>query len=308
MSGEVQKSIYGRDKLNEMVEIFIRQLEDGVPCWVKPYTGTGQWSIPKNFMTRRNYRGLNVLHLWGVMEQHGYESPLFLSYKQARQLGAHVKKGEHGHQIIFWELKERESAEPSIETGEIKHYWFTRVYTVFHVSQVEGLSLPEPLDEQPAAYRYKRADEFVRRTGIKCLTRSGAVPAYSVGKDVIIMPPLKEFNSQEEWVAARLHELGHASGAKHRLNRLEQCKFGDQVYAFEELTVELCAAFLGAHFGVPVKKVQHAEYLNHWVQALRAKPQILWAASTKAQAAFDYLLRLGGEEVPFEQMAQVVNQ
>jgi len=308
MSGEVKKSIYGKDKLNEMVEVFIHQLEQGVPCWVKPYSGGGQWRIPQNYLTRRNYRGLNVLHLWGVMEENGYESPYFLSYKQARQMNAHVKKGAKGHQIIFWEMKERKEAEANEETGEISHYWFTRVYTVFHVSQVEGLNVPEVEKELPAAFNYKHADEFVRRTGIRCLIRAGAVPSYSVSKDLIIMPPLREFNSQEEYIQAKLHELGHASGAKERLNRLEQCKFGDQIYAFEELTVELCAAFLGAHLGVPIRKVQHAEYLKHWIDALRAKPQILWSASTKAQSAFDYLLRLGGEEVPFEQVPMAVNQ
>jgi antirestriction protein ArdC len=205
-------------------------------------------------------------------------------------------------------MKERKEAEANEETGEISHYWFTRVYTVFHVSQVEGLNVPEVEKELPAAFNYKHADEFVRRTGIRCLIRAGAVPSYSVSKDLIIMPPLREFNSQEEYIQAKLHELGHASGAKERLNRLEQCKFGDQIYAFEELTVELCAAFLGAHLGVPIRKVQHAEYLKHWIDALRAKPQILWSASTKAQSAFDYLLRLGGEEVPFEQVPMAVNQ
>lgn len=308
MSGEVKKSIYGRDKLNEMVEVFIRQLEERVPCWVKPYSGNGQWGIPKNYYTRRQYRGLNVWWLWAVMEQHGYELPYFLSFKQAMQLGAHVKKGQKGHQVIFWELKERETAEPNEETGEINHYWFTRVYTVFHVSQVEGLTMPEMSQAEAKGDGYKCVDEFVRRTGVKCLTRSGAIPAYSVGKDVIVMPPIREFNSREEYAAAKLHELGHASGAKHRLNRLELCKFGDQVYAFEELTVELCSSFLGAHFGVPLKKVQHAEYLNHWVNALRAKPQILWSAATKAQQAYDYLLRLGGEEVPFEQVPLAANE
>lgn len=54
------------------------------------------------------------------------------------------------------------------------------------------------------------------------------------------------------------------------------------------------------HFGVPISKVQHAEYLAHWVNALRENPHILHSASTKAQQAYDYLLRLGGEQVAFD--------
>ncbi len=62
----------------------------------------------------------------------------------------------------------------------------------------------------------------------------------------------------------------------------------------------MTAAFLGSYFQIPIHKVQHAVYLNHWVNALREKPQILWSASTKAQQAYDYLLRLGGEQVAFD--------
>ena len=299
--GEVKQSIYGRDKLNEIVEGFICQLENGTAPWLRPYGGTESMAIPENGYTHRPYRGINTLVLWDVMQRKGYESNQFMSYKQAAALKGNVRKGEKGVSVIYWEMKENPNHEPDAETGEIKHYWFTRIYTVFNIAQIEGLKVSqqseEPLSQE---LNYKHADEFVRRTNIKIITRKGSVPCYNTGSDIITMPPLSEFNSQEEYIQTAFHELAHASGAPHRLDRLQKCKFGDHVYAFEELTADLTAAFLGAHFQVEIHKVQHAEYLNHWINALREKPQILWSAAAKSQSAYDYLLRLGGEQVAFD--------
>ena len=297
--GEVKQSIYGKDKLNEIVEGFIHQLENGTAPWLRPYAGTGSFAIPENGYTKRPYRGINTLVLWDVMQRKGYESNQFMSYKQAAALKGNVRKGEKGVSVIYWEMKENPHQEPDAETGEIKHYWFTRIYTVFNRSQIEGLKVSQQPDEPlPPELHYKHADEFVRRTGIKIITRKGSVPCYNTGSDIITMPPLHEFNSQEEYASVKFHEMGHY--AQKHLGMIEQCRFGDHKYSWLEIHAEITAAFLGSYFQIPIHKVQHAEYLGHWVNALREKPQILWSASTKAQQAYDYLLRLGGEQVAFD--------
>lgn len=304
--GEVKQSIYGRDKLNEIVEIFIRELEEGVPCWTKPYAGGGAIPIPANYYTHRPYRGINTLVLWHVMQRNGYEFPWFMSYKQALALKANVKKGEKGHQIVYWEMREKdEDADPV--TGEVRTYWFTRIYTVFNVSQIQGLKLPAPEPQEPLKDRYKHADDFCKRVGgVKFITRKGCVPSFTPSTSIIEMPPLSDFNNHEEYISTKFHELGHYS--QKELSLLENCKFGDHKYAWLELHAELTAAFLGSHFNIQLNKVQHTSYLNHWINALREKPQILWSASTKAQTAYDLLLKLGGEAVPFEQVLTAVNE
>jgi len=300
-----QQSHYGKQVLNNIVQSFITQIEAGTPSWIRPYSGTGSYALPKNYATRRPYRGINILQLLNAMDNHGYESPYFISYKQASILGYHVKRGQKGHQIIYWDMKQKEGSEPNEQTGELKIYWFVRTYSVFHISQVDGLEPPQQ-EDIPQSTRYKQAQQFIKDTGIKIITKGGSIPSYNTKSDIITLPRLKEFTNEEEYIAAGLHELVHASGAKHRLNRLETCRFGDHKYAFEELTAELGAAFLGAHFHIALHKIQHVEYLNHWVKALQAYPSILWSASAKAQSAYDYLLKLAGQPVPFEQVA--VNQ
>lgn len=305
MSTAVKQSNYGNQILSNIVQTFIDQLEQGTPPWIRPYSGTETFSLPKNYATRRPYRGINILQLLNAMDRHGYDSPYFISYKQAALLGYHVRKGEKGHQVIYFDMREKEESQPDEQSGEVKVYWFTRVYTVFHISQVEGLEPPQR-EDIPQATRYKQATQFIKDTGIKVITKGGVIPSYNTKSDIITLPRIKEFTNEEEYIACAYHELVHASGAKHRLDRLEQCRYGDHKYAFEELTAELGAAFLGAHFQIPIHKIQHAEYLNHWVKALKDKPSILWSASAKAQSAYDYLLRLAGQVVPFEQVA--VNQ
>ena len=185
--GEVKQSIYGKDKLNEIVEGFIHQLENGTAPWLRPYAGTGSFAIPENGFTKRPYRGINTLVLWDVMNRKGYESNQFMSYKQAASLKANVRKGEKGVSVIYWEMKENPNQEPDAETGEIKHYWFTRIYTVFSIHQIDGLKLPQQPDEPlPPELHYKHADEFVRRTGIKIITRKGSVPCYNTDRKSVV--------------------------------------------------------------------------------------------------------------------------
>lgn len=294
MSGEVKKSIYGRDKLNEIVEVFINQLESGTAPWIRPYEGNGAFTIPQNFYTKRQYRGLNNIVLWDAMNRNGYQIAEFLSYKQAVQLGGHVRKGERGVQVIYFEMREKDK-EPDESTGEIQHYFWTKVYTVFNVAQIEGLKVAPQEDPLPLDYRYKHADEFVRRTGIRIVTRKGSIPSYNVKTDIVTMPPLKEFCDQDQYVSTKFHEISHY--AQNHLDMVKQCRFGDNTYAWLEICAEISSALLGAYFGIPIHKCQHPEYLNHWISALREKPQILWSASAKAQQCYDYLLKLGGEQI-----------
>jgi antirestriction protein ArdC len=294
---EVQKSIYGRDKLNEIVQVFINQLENGTAPWIKPYSGSSTFTIPQNHYTKRQYRGINVLVLWQAINRHGYESSEFISYKQAVQLGGHVRRGERGIQVIYFELREKDK-EPDTESGEIKHYFWTKVYTVFNVAQIDGLKLPPQDDPLPPDYKFKHAEEFIRRTGAKFITRKGSVPCFNSKTKIITMPPLKEFTDQDQFISTKLHELAHY--AQDELDMVKQCRYGDSVYSWLEICAEITSSFLGAHFGIPLTRVQHSEYISHWVKALNTYPSILWSASTKAQLCCDHLLRKGGEAVPFD--------
>ncbi len=118
-------------------------LEQGVVPWQKPWRG-GEM-LPRNLVSKREYRSVNVFLLQAVM----YESPFWLTFNQAKELGGHVKKGEHACPVAFW--KWLEVAAQDQPTGK-KTVPFLRYYSVFNAAQCEDI----PKDKIPVLNSDKR--------------------------------------------------------------------------------------------------------------------------------------------------------
>ena len=104
-------------------------LETGTVPWHKPWTSKA--AFPRNFVTKKAYRGVNVLLLHAM----AYESPFWLTYKQAAELGGNVRKGEKACPVVFWKQLELEDK----ETGELEKIPMLRFYFVFNLSQCENI-------------------------------------------------------------------------------------------------------------------------------------------------------------------------
>lgn len=91
-------------------------------------------------------------------------------------------------------------------------------------------------------------------------------------------------------------EFGPMGGHPSRLSRDMEGSFGSEGYAFEELIAELASCFLNASLGIDYTQMRHAEYLSSWLNALKAKPKLLWKTASKAKEAFDYLMEFSKEE------------
>ena len=291
---------YTKEKLNGIVQSFVDKLQEGTAPWVRPFAlMKGGGDFPVNRRTYKAYRGINVLILWLTANVRGFSSRYWLTFKQASALGGRVKKGEKGTQIMFWsELEKGQRVESSNDESSLDKSWVLRFYTVFNLAQIEGISDPdeamavplpgEDLCENP------RVMEFVGKTG--AVVQEGNVPCYVTSQDRIEMPSIKTFTSDAEFSASLLHELSHWTGHKDRLNRIVHGnRFGDNAYAFEELTAEIGSAFLCSYLGVPLEGAQHPEYLSHWAKIIGEKPSILWKAASQSQILFDYLLTITGE-------------
>ena len=83
-----------------VTERIIHSLEQGVIPWRKPWKVAGH---PKNFITCKPYRGINIL----LLAAQGYSSPYWLTYKQATERGGYVKKGEKATPIVFWKVEHK---------------------------------------------------------------------------------------------------------------------------------------------------------------------------------------------------------
>jgi antirestriction protein ArdC len=62
-----------------VTEQILKELEAGTPPWVKSW----QASLPRNIISKKEYRGANALLLWIAAAKKGYRSPYWLTFKQA---------------------------------------------------------------------------------------------------------------------------------------------------------------------------------------------------------------------------------
>lgn len=212
----------------------------------------------------------------------------YLTYKQAQELGGHVRKGEHGTQIVFWQKRQYTKRDESGEE-ETRDSLLMKVYTVFNLSQCENVTLPtakkypEPQVPPPTITQVYGT----LRTNVD---HGGDRAAFIPSQDKIIMPRPEAFSSPDAYAATALHELTHWTGHESRLSRQFGKRFGDKAYAAEELVAELGSAFLCASLCIDCALEHHASYLDHWRQLLHSDPRAIVAAASKAQAAADFIL------------------
>lgn len=276
------------DLYQSVTDKIIAALEAGTAPWVCPWsTGHGS-AMPANLATSRPYRGVNVLLLNLQQMAHGYALNRWLTFQQAKALGASVRKGEHGTQIVFFKLMERDEA--ANDPGARKVIPLLRSFVVFNAAQVEGL--PEALTAIPAPLEgwtpISAAEALLVRSGA-AIRHGGDRAFYSPADDLICMPPKEAFLDASSYYATALHELVHSTGHPTRCNRELRSRQHIEAYAFEELVAEMGAAFLSSHCGLP-GELQHASYIASWLEALRNDKRLIFTAASLAQKAADFLL------------------
>lgn len=288
----------------QITERLINQLEAGVVPWQSPYLRAG--GFPRNYATKKEYRGINVF-LLGCQR---FTSPDFMTFLQAKELGGHVRKGEHGFLVVKYGTYSRAEEEAQEAEGEAKIRGFLKGYTVFHVSQIEGIEFPPSIvpPELSLTEKTKRARAIVAGMPSPPAIKPGhSVPCYRPVSDSIHMPDTGFFTSEEAYYSTLFHELGHATGHSSRLARksmVENLGFavgGDtarKTYAEEELVAEMTASFLNGHAGiVETELANSAAYLQGWIDALKSKDAKGWIvrAASQAQKAADYILNIKPE-------------
>src|SRR5262249_272878 len=232
----------------EVTEQIVAELKNGVRPWVQPWSQTPGLNIPANAITGRPYSGVNTLLLW-TARRNNWPQPRFLTFKQAREAGGHVRKGEHGHRVVF--VKDLHVKEPEEEDPHIVR--MLKTFTVFNIAQCD--ELPDKLTAPPRApnpdQRDALIDEFVTATDAKIWENDIEDAAYYTDAlDTITIPTFKFFRGRTEYYATLFHELIHWTKHESRLNRQLGTRFGLCAQAAEELIAELGAAFLCAEFSI----------------------------------------------------------
>lgn len=270
----------------------IAQIEAGTPPWRKPWTGgKGGAAFPMRHNGER-YRGINILMLWAMADEKGYNSARWMTYKQAAELGGTVRKGEKATKSVFYGTYERETEGSDGEPVK-RRSQFAKCNNVFNADQIEGL--PEEYYIKPEAPRDlgtetdPELEAFFAATGVTIVITEDPRAYYNPANDHIHMPPIATFHDAARYFGVLSHECVHWTGATKRLDRLK--KFADrEAYAFEELVAEIGACILAAHIGVEPDFGQSASYVEGWLKALKDDKRMIFRAASEAQKAVDYIL------------------
>lgn len=288
---------------DEVTAAIIAQLEAGIVPWVRPWRAAAAGvGLPRNAVTGRAYSGINVLILWGAVIDGGYPAQDWLTFRQALAAGGCVRKGERGRTIFYADSftpKDRDGQECASEDGDARVVRFLKRFSVFNVTQCDGLperlTAPAPL---PAREPHDAAEALIAASGAD-FRIGGAEAYYTPTLDFVAVPPQPAFDQPIDYYRTALHELGHWTGHVSRLDRDQSGGFGTPAYAREELCAELASAYLCAALGI-VPTVRHADYIGHWLAVLRADNRAIFRAASQASKAADYLRELADAPVRAE--------
>lgn len=264
----------------------LASLEQGVAPWVKPWSDTSG-GMPFNAISGKAYRGINSMLLFAPAGAIGNG---WMTYKQAQDVGAQVRKGEKGSMIVFfkpWKVTDKNA--PQGESAE-RMIPILRYFTVFHTSQIDNLPVkfqPVAPVRLPEVERIAAAEKIMAQATVN---HGGDRAYYRPATDAIQLPEMAQFADVESYYGTALHELTHWTGHKSRLDREYGKRFGDTAYAREELVAEMGAAFLCAAAGIE-GKLQHVEYLANWIKVLKQDKRAILVAAGAAQKAADFCLK-----------------
>lgn len=269
---------------DQITERIIALLEQGTIPWHKPWKA--RTGLPRNLLTKKPYRGINVFLLLTM----SYESPYWLTFRQALQLGGSVRKGEKSCPVVFW----KQTTIADKESGEPQKIPLLRYYHVFNVAQCDGLKMAtEPMET--SVNGLAQPEEIVAHMPQRPEIKHGMARAfYSPREDYVGLPVRERFEQAEGYYATLFHELVHATGHESRLNRAtitEKAGFGSNPYCKEELIAEMGAAFLCGHAEIAERTIDNsAAYLHGWLEQLRSDKTLIVQAAAQAQKAADFIL------------------
>ena len=278
-------------KVYEVVNKRIMELlEQGTVPWRKTWNAAS--NSPKNLVSKKEYRGINVFMLASMP----YSSQYWMTFKQVQDKGGHVIKGSKSCPVIFWKWLDKKDAgsdDPDTVTvnGKIP---MLRYYSVFNLDQTEGIEPPPTTEIINTFTPIEAAHQIIAGMPLRPEIKYGGNSAsYSPTWDVVKIPKPEAFESPEEYYSTAFHELTHATGHAKRLERkgiTESSFFGSHEYSKEELVAEMGAAFLCGHAGIERTIENSAAYIQGWLKALKNDKKLLIMAAAQAQKAADYIL------------------
>ncbi|RZJ91218.1 MAG: DUF1738 domain-containing protein [Chryseobacterium sp.] len=285
----------------QVAEKVIEALKAGTAPWQIPWDAGGMpFELPYNLQSGKRYRGINSISL--LMS--GREDPRWMTYKQAEESGYQVRKGEKSMMIQFVKTSDErtkrdasgkvlcdELGKPITEKMQLSHAIIRNAY-VFNAAQIEGIPRLELEKPNGQWEPLERAEKLIASSGAIVSHENLGNAFYNPREDTITLPYKDWFSESAKYYATLLHELGHWTGHKDRLNRDMGEGFGTESYAREELKAEIGSMLLGQELGIGHDPGQHYAYVESWISILENNPFEIFSASMDAERIFGYVIGL----------------
>ena len=285
----METAVKAKDVYSIITGRIIEQLEQGTIPWRQPWTDAG---IPRNLISQKEYRGINIF----LLASQGFERNYFLTYGQAKDIGADIKKGEHPTLVVFWKWLDKNSEDfPSEESKKQKQIPLLRYYRLYNISQCENI----PADMLPKETKREikpivECEKIIAEMPNPPFITHGGNACYNPKQDIVMMPERQYFQKVSLYYSTLFHELIHSTGHESRLNRKEVThtnKTNIESYSQEELVAEIGACFLNSYAGIEIQDFgNHIAYIQGWLERLNNDKKFIIYASVHAQKAVDYIL------------------
>ncbi len=288
----------------EFAEKIIARLKEGTAPWQKPWEAGAGPDAPFNPASGTVYKGVNRLNL----SMSSFDDPRWMTLKQANDQGLRIVAGSKGTPVVFYQFSKEEDrldddGKPVIgDDGKPEKIQLLldrpimRMAHVFNAAQIEGMP-PLPPGKTHEWTPVERAERILSASGAVIRHDQSDRAYYSPLFDEIHLPPREQFKTAGDYYGTAVHELGHWTGAKKRLNREKSGLFGSADYAREELRAEIASWELAQDTGIPHDPDSHASYIDSWIKALEEDPLEIIRACRDAEKIKDYILGLEREHI-----------
>lgn len=277
-------------------EKIIALLEQDLAPWQKGWdpgkSPPGVGGMPYNAVSGRSYSGGNSMYLFAISVENGYDDNRWMTYEQANKTGLQVRKGEKGTKIAFWDFSKVNKGNDNPgggNDGEAQDGKQDRrgpscyLFTVFNAAQIDGMPDRVQRVVPDVDWRHNECERLLTDSGAKINHDGGGRAFYRPISDSIHLPEKASFHTADNYYATALHELGHWTGHKDRLNRDLSGGFGSVEYAKEELRAEIASMMIGDRLGIGHDPTRHAAYVKSWIEVLKNEPKEVMRAASDAE-------------------------
>ena len=275
------------DKIIELIA------KNGTVPWRQPWTSNGP---PRNLVSRRPYRGINVF----LLGMKGHASPFWITPAQLERLGGEVRADEEPTGVICWMWRHREVTTGRKAGGreKTKILWnlWGWSHLLFNTDQCTGIEKHIPKIRKRRFSPLETCEKIVSGMPQPPEIHIAVSQAfYQPLLDLVNMPNSSLFTSNEAYYSTLFHELTHSTGHQSRLGRHGWLKGGfhpdAHEYSKEELVAELAAAMLCGYSGIENATIDSsAAYIEHWMNRLTDDCRTFILAAHDAQKAADFIL------------------